>query len=268
MPQRRNFVFICTDQQRTDTMVAYGNDWIETLNLNELATRSFVFENAYIAQPVCSPARAAMMTGLYPHSAGVIKNSHPHRANSNLRLDVQTIAEMISDDYLCAYFGKWHLGDDLSRQHGFDRRVSVEDAHDNDYPNSHEKEHRYRKSDYYKFLESKGHVAEGDYEGHKSFTQRQRGFLPEDDAMATFLGDRAAEFIREQHDADRPFILYVMMFEPHPPYNGPLNDLYDPADLPVGPNFLRKPDDNFSLFSRLRADYYMDGDEELRSEKD
>ena len=108
------------------------------------------------------------MTGLYPHSAGVIKNSNPHRANSNLTPDVQTIAEMISDDYLCAYFGKWHLGDDLSAQHGFERWVSVEDGHDNDYPNYHRKEHRFRKSDYYKFLESKGHTPEGDYEGHKS----------------------------------------------------------------------------------------------------
>ena len=271
MAERRNLVFICTDQQRTDTMAAYGNDWIETPNLNDLSSRSFIFENAYITQPVCSPARASIMTGLYPHSAGVIKNSNPHRANSNLTPDVQTIAQMISDDYLCAYFGKWHLGDDLSAQHGFERWLSVEDGHDNDYPNYHNKEHRFRKSDYFKFLESKGHTPEGDYEGHKSFTQPQRGYLPEEDAMATFLGNNAAEFIREQQDSDRPFILYVMMFEPHPPYNGPLNDLYNPDDLPVGPNFLEKPADNFSLFSRIRANQYLDGDAEgqqLKSESD
>ena len=254
MAERRNLVFICTDQQRTDTMAAYGNDWIETPNLNDLSSRSFTFENAYITQPVCSPARASIMTGLYPHSAGVIKNSNPHRANSNLTPDVQTIGEMMSDDYLCAYFGKWHLGDDLSAQHGFERWLSVEDAHDSDYPNYHRKEHRFRKSDYFKYLESKGHEPEGDHEGHKSFTQHQRGFLPEEDTMATFLGDNAAEFIREQKDSDRPFILYVMMFEPHPPYNGPLNDLYDPDELPVGPNFLKRPADNFALFSRIRAD--------------
>ena len=110
MPERRNLVFICTDQQRTDTMAAYGNDWIETPHLNNLSSRSFIFENAYITQPVCSPARASIMTGLYPHSAGVIKNSNPDRPNSNLTPEVRTIAEMISDEYLCAYFGKWHLG--------------------------------------------------------------------------------------------------------------------------------------------------------------
>ena len=65
MAERRNLVFICTDQQRTDTMAAYGNDWIETPNLNDLSSRSFVFENAYITQPVCTPARASIMTGLY-----------------------------------------------------------------------------------------------------------------------------------------------------------------------------------------------------------
>ena len=163
------------------------------------------------------------------------------------------------------------MGDDLSAQHGFERWLSVEDGHDNDYPNYHNKEHRFRKSDYYKFLESKGHTPEGDFEGHKSFTQPQRGYLPEEDAMATFLGDNAAEFIREQQESDRPFILYVMMFEPHPPYNGPLNDLYNPDKLPVGPNFLKKPAENFSLFTRLRANQYLDGDSEgqqLQSESD
>ena len=55
-----------------------------------------------------------------------------------------------------------------------------------------------------------------------------------------------------------PFMLYVSFFEPHPPYTGPLNDLYGPDEIAVGPAFLQRPDDG-SLLNRLRADYYMAG---------
>tara|TARA_Y100000588_G_scaffold91114_1_gene98336 strand:- start:2857 stop:3813 length:957 start_codon:yes stop_codon:yes gene_type:complete len=72
--------------------------------------------------------------------------------------------------------------------------------------------------------------------------------------MAHFLGRKAADFIQDHKDD--PFCLYVSTFEPHSPYNGPYNDLYDPASLPVGPAFLKKPD-NAPLISRLRADNNM-----------
>ena len=51
-----NLLYIFTDQQRADTMRCYGNDRIETPALNALATESFVFDRAYVSQPVCSPA--------------------------------------------------------------------------------------------------------------------------------------------------------------------------------------------------------------------
>jgi arylsulfatase A-like enzyme len=44
----------------------------------------------------------------------------------NLPEDVPTIAELISEDYLCGYLGKWHLGDDVIAQHGFDHWISTE----------------------------------------------------------------------------------------------------------------------------------------------
>ena len=57
-PDRPNLVYIFTDQQRADTMAAYGNDWIQTPNLNRLADDSFVFENAYVSSPICTPSRS------------------------------------------------------------------------------------------------------------------------------------------------------------------------------------------------------------------
>ena len=120
-PERPNIVFIFSDQQRYDSMKVYGNDWIKTPHLNALADESFVFENAYVTQPVCAPARASIMTGLYPPKAGPVVNRIP------LPKDKKTIAEMINQDYKCAYFGKWHLGEDTLPQHGFTEWRSVED---------------------------------------------------------------------------------------------------------------------------------------------
>ena len=53
-------------------------------------------------------------------------------------------------------------------------------------------------------------------------------------------------------------MLFVNFFEPHPPYTGPLNDLYDPAKIEVGPGFRKRPDSG-SLVNRLRSDFYMGG---------
>ena len=74
MPDSPNIVFIFSDQQRYDTLSCYGNDWIKVPRLNALADSSFVFERAYVAQPVCTPARSTIVTGLYPHAAGPIVN--------------------------------------------------------------------------------------------------------------------------------------------------------------------------------------------------
>ena len=257
MPNKPNLLFICSDQQRTDTIGAYGNDWIETPALNELASRSFVFENAYVTQPVCSPARSTMFTGLYPHSAGVVRNSQPNRAFSNLFPDVKTIAEMVSDDYVCAKYGKWHLGDDLQPQHGFTEWISTEDAHDGNLPTWVDPAHKDRKSDYFDYLVARGHEPEGDHEGHKSHTQGQRGYFPEEDTMAAFLSRNTVEFINERGEDSKPWLMYVNMFEPHPPYNGPLNDMYDPASLDMGPLFLKKPADNTPAFNRVRAELHI-----------
>ena len=71
-----NIVFIWSDQQRQDTLECYGNDWIKTPRLNELANNSYVIDNAYCTQPVCAPARSSVMTGLYPHAAGPTVKSY------------------------------------------------------------------------------------------------------------------------------------------------------------------------------------------------
>ena len=102
-------------------MACYGNDWVETPNLNRLADESFVFRNAYCTQPVCTPSRASILTGLWPHIHGCVKN------NVALAREAKTIAEILPPQYRCGHYGKWHLGDEIVPQRGFDDWISIED---------------------------------------------------------------------------------------------------------------------------------------------
>ena len=248
MARRPNILFIFTDQQRADTMACYGNDLIRTPNLNALASRSFVFENGYVSSPICTPSRSTIMTGLWPHVSGCLKN--------NIRLEdsVSTIADLLPQDYRTAYYGKWHLGNEVILQHGFDEWVSIEDQYREYYT---EDKHLSVFSDYHHFLMDKGHVPDKESEGSMVFSRDYAAALPEELTKATFLGDRASEFIHK--NKDRPFALYVNIFEPHPPYNGPFNDMYDPQSIPVGGAFMQDPPANASLIHRLRAEESLAG---------
>ena len=251
-----NLVFIMSDQQRFDTLKCYGNDWINTPRLNELSEESFVFENAYVTQPVCAPARSSIMTGLYPHTAGPTVNKIP------LNNDVKTIAELVDNDYKCGYFGKWHLGDDTVKQRGFDEWISVEDHYNSSYFNG---ELPY--SDLHNWLISKGHEPGSvGPTGKKIFNDKDRSLLPEESQMAAFLSEKSEEFI--MNNKLDPFILYVSTFEPHSPYAGPLDGMYNPEEIPTGPTFLKKPN-NVSKINEARSSYhssFLDGQDQRSDE--
>ncbi len=245
MADRPNLVFIFSDQQRCDTMACYGNTWINTPNLNELALRSFIFRNAYVTQPVCTPSRASIMTGLYPHAAGPVLN------RLALAENIPCIGEMVSPDYHRAYFGKWHLGHGDQAQHGFTTWVSTEDGHRGQLERGGPLSNL---SDFHRHLLDSGFQPDRDAGEIMTFTPNGRTAMPTEHQMAPWLGDRAAEFI--DRNREQPFVMYVSCLEPHSPYIGPLQDMYNPDDLPVGPTFLKKPE-NVSLLHRVKADYYL-----------
>ena len=241
-PEKPNILFIFTDQQRADTMACYGNSMISTPNLNALADGSFVFENGYVSAPICTPSRSTIMTGLWPHVSGCLKN------NVRLEDSVQTIADMLPDDYHTAYYGKWHLGNEVIKQHGFDEWLSIEDQYRDYYTDP-----KYYEvlSDYHHYLIEKGYAPDKESQGAMVFSREYAAALPEEHTKATFLGHKAAEFI--QNNKDRPFALYVNIFEPHPPYDGPFNSMYDPQAIPTSPVFMKDPPENACLQHKLRA---------------
>ena len=245
-PERPNLVFVLPDRLRQDTMACYGNDWIQSPHMDSLAEQSFVFDNCYVTQPVCAPARASLMTGLYPVSAGMPRN------RLVMPPEVQTIAQMVPDDYVKGYIGKWHLGDEIIKQRGFDHWVSS-----NDYwwPEYTDPAYQSRFSDYHNDLVDSGHVPEEEHPGGHTFSQAQRAALPPADQMASFLARQAADFVKS--NADNPFVMYVSTIEPHPPFSGPYNDLYDAETLPVDETFMQFPETS-SFFNRIRAELFGD----------
>ncbi len=102
--KRPNFLFIITDQQRADHVGCYGNEILQTPNIDSLASRGLTFDKYYVASPTCMPNRASLATGRMPSATGVTTNGFP------LPLDSVTLMDVLSaGGYQTALMGKSHL---------------------------------------------------------------------------------------------------------------------------------------------------------------
>jgi arylsulfatase A-like enzyme len=119
-PRPPNFIFILADDLGTAPVGAYGNPYYQTPNLDRLAREGMRFDAAYSACPVCSPTRAAIMTGQYPARTRITDfiaggNFPSERLlqpewQKHLPLSAITLAEDLRErGYVTALFGKWHL---------------------------------------------------------------------------------------------------------------------------------------------------------------
>jgi arylsulfatase len=153
------------------------------------------------------------MTGLWPHTTGCLYNG------MHLPKDLKCLPEMIGDnDYRFAYFGKWHLGDEVTAQHGFQEWSSIHFAME---PNPGTGKRELVLSDYEKFLIANNQKPDRSNGG---FSPRFASNLPIELSKPHFLQEKACDYLK-RHQRD-PFVLYVAFHEPHPPYNGPLNNVH------------------------------------------
>jgi arylsulfatase A-like enzyme len=121
---RPNVLLIFADDLGSIDLNCYGANDLETPHLDALAKSGVKFNQFYASAPVCSPSRAALLTGRYPQRAGVPGNVSSKAGNVGMPASQITIAEELKQNgYATAHIGKWHLGytpETMPNGQGFD----------------------------------------------------------------------------------------------------------------------------------------------------
>ncbi|HSH19016.1 MAG TPA: sulfatase-like hydrolase/transferase [Draconibacterium sp.] len=107
--QKKNLLFIMTDQQRYDALSIAGNTVLETPNLDRLAQQGAYFKNAYTPCAVCAPARSSILTGYTVENTGMKTNDRAYYYEEDELMTMPTFDEILTKNgYHCEYYGKWH----------------------------------------------------------------------------------------------------------------------------------------------------------------
>jgi len=188
-----NIIFILCDDLGWAEPGCYGNTFNETPNVDKLAAGGMRFTDAYAAAPVCSPTRAALLTGQYPARVGITDYLRPGAAK-HLSTDHITITEMLKKaGYATGIIGKWHLSGYASAgaeesppgEHGFDE-IIVSENHG---------------------------IGGGSYFHPYHFNPQIRKRLPGREYLVDRVNLEAVEFI-ERHK-NEPFFLYLSHYAVH-----------------------------------------------------
>ena len=213
--QQPNIIFIMTDDMGYGDMSCYGQKNYSTPNLDKLASQGMKFVNAYSAGTVCTPTRAAFMTGSYPGrtTVGLMEPLIASKEDLQVGLTpaVPSLAmRMKSAGYATALIGKWHLGE--LPQHS---------------PNKNGFEY------FFGF-----HAGAADYVSHKSpggnpdLYENESPIL-RDGYLTDMFTAKATDFLKQKHR--KPFFLALMYNAPHWPWQGPFDRAYaDSADFRSG----------------------------------
>jgi len=199
-----NFVFLLTDQQRAESLSCYGHPMVKTSNYDRLAAKGTKFEQCHTQAALCGPARCSIFTGLYPHVSG-------HRTLWNLLKPWESNLFMYLKQagYQIVTYGKNDLFTKETAQMCTD--IFEQKPGTNSGPNPFD----FDDDKYYSFLHAP-------FQGSPDETQ---------DARCIRAG---MDFIGQWKRGDAPFMLYLPIILPHPPYGPPQEyyDMYNPDEIP------------------------------------
>ena len=218
---RPNILWYCTDQQRFDTIGALGNPYVTTPTIDKLVREGVAFTHAYCQSPICTPSRSSFMTGMYPSRVHNTRNG-----NESFPAHPPVITKLIAESgYQCGLVGKFHL-----QSAGQRTEPRIDDGFS-----------------YWKF----SHAPRDDWsEGH-DYAQWVRGrggdldemrhspeHVPTEFHQTTWASECAIDFINNHAGSDRPWLLNLNVYDPHPPFIPPKSyaDRFDADSMP-GPHF-------------------------------
>ncbi len=251
MPQP-NILWLCTDQQRFDTIRSLGNELVRTPNIDKLVNEGVAFTQAYCQSPVCSPSRASFLTGRYARTTRCRQNGQTIPADEVL------VSKMFADaGYRCGLAGKLHLA---SCSNG-----KVEQRIDDGYHDfrwSHHPQPDWPENAYTQWLHAKGQSWEELYSGPDTSYIKQG--VPTEFHQTTWCAEATMDFIRG--NAQRPWFFSFNCFDPHHAFDPPPEYLakYDPADMPL-PKYRDGELDTKPTFQQLDAEWAHNSPGEFHS---
>ena len=221
--EKPNFIVIFTDDQGYNDLSCFGSTKIKTPNIDSIAKDGRKFTSFYVASPVCSPSRAALLTGCYPKRVGMEKHvvfpAHKH----GMHTDEVTIADLLKDNgYATACVGKWHLGHEklfLPTSQGFDSYFGIPYSNDMSHPDNKNKP-KINSDEQWKRQES-----DLDWNTPLMIDEEIAELPVNQRTITRRYTNKAIDFVKASKD--KPFFLYLPHSMPHIPLYVP-DDVYDP----------------------------------------
>ena len=195
-----NFILILTDDQGYGDLGCYGATDLRTPNLDALAAGGIRMTSFYSPSPVCSPARAGLLTGRYPDRTGILGVLRKHHDQTGMDLGEVTLAEVLArHGYVTGLCGKWHLGVGPKyrpRARGFQETFGLLNG----------------MMDYYT------HIGGGGMDGQPSLFRNDQP-VDEKGYFTDLVNREALAFLERHHE--RPFFLFLSYTAPHLPLQAP-----------------------------------------------
>ncbi len=239
-----NILWICTDQQRWDTISGLGFEGVRTPHIDSLMKTGVAFRRAYTQSPICTPSRASFLTGMYPIAHHVQRNGNEHFPEQ-LELLPKVFQQA---GWRTGLIGKLHLA---ATQRRIEKRA--EDGYDEFYWSKHPYPEKDATNDVRSAHDYQNWLIEKGVDVDAAFDFAQEALadgMPTDQHQTTWAKERAERFI-ETH-VGRPWFLSVNLFDPHPPFDPPAEYMarYDPAEMSL-PIFRESDLERFERFKAV-----------------
>ncbi|MBD3238973.1 MAG: sulfatase-like hydrolase/transferase [Chitinivibrionales bacterium] len=209
MKKQPNILWICSDQQRFDTLGAYGNTRVSTPNIDRLANEGALFTNAFCQNPTCAPSRASFLTGRYPRTCRQRQNG------SDIPDTEVLVTKMLQDEgYYNGLSGKLHIRG-ARPQRGESR---IDDGYNEFHWSHHTGNPKEGPNQYQQWLKEKGVT----YETRPCDESRFIRFgLSEENHQTAWCSQKAMRFMRDRALDEQPWLFSVNIFDPHHPFDAP-----------------------------------------------